>query len=281
MFSPAGWEARYARAAERAFRQVPFYREQWAAAGHPLRDPVPVAAAELQEQLFRLCPLARPHRPEREPSLWIGDPADLRRALAIAGALATGAAVLEVRGAIVDWRDLGRRGPRYAPVLAADAPIADPARRTALNAEAAAFAAAAGAAVVVGSPAELAVVLGELSGTARLLPLPRVTLDGAGDGGPALLHDRHLGYLGAWVRACGRFHLDWRHVHARADQGGVLITKLRQTRPTLVNVRPAGAGRAAVQVCPLHGTPALLPHGAAARTNASTSSRRGRVPSST
>lgn len=277
-FSPHRWEAAYRHAARRAFRTVPFYREQWAAAGRPLRDPVPVEAGELRTQLFRLCPLARPHRPGREPSLWTGDPRDLRAALALAGALPAGLPVLEVRPALVDWTELGRGGPRYAPVLSPGAVVADPARRAALNARAVALAGATGA-VLVGAPDELHAVLAELGVAARTVLRLRPGQPAPGHG-PAVLHDPQLGYLGARVRSCGRFHLDHARYHARADPDGVLVTKLRQTRPTLVNVRPAGARTVTVRYCPDHHSPTLDAQ-AAARTDARTVARSGREPSST
>ncbi|RFU37569.1 hypothetical protein DZF91_32165, partial [Actinomadura logoneensis] len=84
MLTERRWEAARRRVVARAFSEVPYYREQWAAAGRPLAEPARAASADLTGQLFRLCPLGGPFRPAREPSLWSAETGTLRAALAVA-----------------------------------------------------------------------------------------------------------------------------------------------------------------------------------------------------
>ena len=112
------WDSRHRLACARAFREVPFYREQWAYAGRELPEPLPVRAAELQQELFRLCPLRSPWDPRREPTLWTGDPGALSDALTVAGTAPRRVPVLEVRGAAVDWARVGRYGRRMGSCCA-------------------------------------------------------------------------------------------------------------------------------------------------------------------
>jgi len=67
------WDAMHRLACARAFREVPFYREQWAYARRELSEPLAVTAGELQRELFRLCPLRSQWDPRREPTLWTGE----------------------------------------------------------------------------------------------------------------------------------------------------------------------------------------------------------------
>ncbi|MEU6999085.1 hypothetical protein [Nonomuraea sp. NPDC046570] len=235
-FRPRAWETAYRRRRRRALTEVPYYRE------HGVR-PTPIA--ELLPELYRLCPLARPWRPEREPSLWIGDPGPLRDALVSAGLLRRGLPVLEVREALVDWR---RVGPApYATVLAPDADTGGPARRPGLLQAPAELASAAGGALLVGGAAELDRLEPELG-----VPVTRVTRSGGAGG--LLLYDRWLGYLGTWREECAAYHLNWRRFHARRTPGGVSLTALDRRRPTLVDVL---AGLPTMVVCAAHGRPAV------------------------
>jgi len=79
------------------------------------------------------------------------------------------------------------------------------------------------------------------------------------DGGPnGLLYDRTLGYLGG-LRDCGRWHLDWRRVHARETDAGLAVTLLRQRSPRFVDILVGGGVFASVARCPRHGTPVVRP----------------------
>src|ERR671937_3114953 len=149
-FSFAAWDAARCAVVRRAFDEVPFYREQWAEARRALKDPVPTPARDLHDQLFRSAPLAAPFDVSREPSPWSGDPQTLRDVLRLAGVL-HGVAVIEVRHAIAAWTKLGRLA--YAPLLTADAPVADDAARAAANERAVALAARARV-IVVAAPSE-------------------------------------------------------------------------------------------------------------------------------
>ena len=72
-FPAARWERAYRALVTSAFRRVPFYRDQWVAAGRALARPEPTPSAALAGQLHRLCPFAQPFDPAAEPSLWIGE----------------------------------------------------------------------------------------------------------------------------------------------------------------------------------------------------------------
>ncbi|HVQ93820.1 MAG TPA: hypothetical protein VMU51_22470 [Mycobacteriales bacterium] len=301
-FRPGWWDVLARRAERRAVATVPYYRERWAfgpdpgCSGRPCR-PAPVPAGELADQLERLCPLARPWRPDREPSLWIGRPGPLRTALALAGLLAPGlpkparppsgaiapgspapgppgpgvpgpgVPVLEVRRALVDWCRLGPVGPPYAVLLAEDAEVASAARHAALTVPAAALAVRAGRALLVGPPEQLPAAASRLrqaldDSRLPLLAVHRCTAAAAAAGPapdrPALLHDPYLGYFGAAVPSCGEYHLDWTRFHARAAPGGVALTALHRRRPTLVAVQPAEPGFTAVTRCARHRSPVLV-----------------------
>jgi hypothetical protein len=78
-------------------------------------------------------------------------------------------------------------------------------------------------------------------------------LDGCSDG---LIHDRMLGYLGAFG-ACGHWHLDWKRVYARETDAGLAFTLLRQHSPRLVDVLVGGGVPGRVARCPRHGTPVV------------------------
>ncbi|NUW34396.1 hypothetical protein HTZ77_23585 [Nonomuraea sp. SMC257] len=179
-FSVRRWERARRRVVATAFLRVPFYRDQWAAAGRALAEPEPTPSAALADQLHRLCPFARPFDPSLEPSPWIGDGRDLRDALALAGAPRR-APVLEVRPAVLDRRTLAGGvlpwggGRRYGVLLAPGARVVDGARRRALDAAALGLAAEAGQAIVVGERAALDAVLPQLEGV-RVCAVERVPL---------------------------------------------------------------------------------------------------------
>ncbi|MFC4118842.1 hypothetical protein [Nonomuraea zeae] len=295
-FSAGRWERDYRRMAGTAFRRVPFYRDQWVAAGRELDEPECVPSAELAGQLHRLCPFARPFDASQEPSAWIGDGLDLREALALAGAPRR-APVLEVRSAVLDRRRLGWGGPRYGVLLAPEAKVVDEGRRRALDSAALGLAAEAGQAVLVGERPALDALLPELAGV-RITTVERMTADQAvrrtatrkrttagtttsaaqgkgatagaalGEGATAeevvpglrVVHDPHLGYFAATVPACGGTHVLWRRFHARQAGGALAVTALRRTRPVLAGVIPDGGASLTLATCPEHGTPIVATH---------------------
>lgn len=256
-FSPARWDRAYRAVAGRAFLKVPFYRDQWVAAGRALDEPAPTPSAALAGQLHRLCPFARPFDASREPSAWIGDGRDLREALALAGAPRR-APVLEVRPAVLDRRTLGLGGPRYGVLLPPGANVMDEPRRRALNAPALRLARKAGQAVLVGERAALDAFLPELDGV-RVTAVERMPA-GRAVREKGLAHDPHLGYFAAARPGCGATHLLWRRFHAGLRDGAPAVTALRRSRPVLVAVVPAGADGLAPALCPDHGTPILVTH---------------------
>ncbi len=263
---------RYLRAARRAFAQVTFYREQCAAAGQLLDEPAPTAVAQLPDPPHTLCPFSRPWVAEREPSLWTPPAHPLARALRTAGCR-DGDPVLEIRAALLDRTRLPRLrrfGPRppYRVLLSPEAVVASETRRAALNREALAVVEAAGAGTVVGGPDELDAVPG--AADPRLRPVRRLPVAAAaegaegaegaerGAGGPAVLFEPRLGYLGGWMPECGLPHLDTPRVYARDRDGVVAFSLPRSRRPTLLDIVPAGAEAVTVGDCPRHGTPVLL-----------------------
>jgi hypothetical protein len=277
-FSAVRWERAYRRVVRTAFGRVPFYRDQWAAAGRALDEPEPTPSAALAGQLYRLCPFALPFDASREPSLWIGDGRELRDALALTGAPRR-TPVLEVRDAVLDRRALTPAGPRYGVLLAPDARVVDEARRRALNAAAHELASRAGRAIVVGERSALDAILPELDGV-RVHAVERMTValavrdarsGGVRDARPGavrdaltgVVHDPHLGYFAGIHPGCGRIHLLWRRFHARPAGRMTAVTALRRRRPVLVGVVPDGAEALDTLImagCPEHGTPILSTH---------------------
>jgi hypothetical protein len=256
-------QRRYQRAVRRAFAQVTFYREQCVAAGRLLAEPDPTPVAELPQPPHTLCPFARPWSPDREPPLWTPTLHPLARALQMAGAY-DGTPVLEVRGALLDHARLPRsrglaRRPAYRVLLSPAAVVASEKRRAELNREAVAVADAAGGGWAIGGPEELAAIPEVRSG--RLRPVQRLPLAAVAAGdthdAPALLYEPMLGYLGALVPQCRRFHLDSPRVYVRERDGVVTVSLPRQPRPTLLDIVPAAAGAVMVGRCERHGKPTL------------------------
>lgn len=96
----------------------------------------------------------------------------------------------------------------------------------------------------------------ELAARLRRRPLRELDqLDGVPNG---VIHDRMLGYLGAFD-GCGRWHLDWRRVYARETDAGLAFTLLRQDSPRFVDVLAGDGVRGRVASCSRHGTPVVLP----------------------
>ncbi|WP_026414415.1 hypothetical protein [Actinomadura oligospora] len=247
------WEAARRRAVARAFSEVPYYREQWAAAGRRLDEPAPAASAGLADQLFRLCPLGSPFRPTREPSLWLAETATLRAALAVAAP--SRLPVIEAGPSMLDRRTLDRGRP-YAVILPPGADVVDESRRRALNERAVGLAAGSGA-VVVGARDELDAVLPEIIAPSLITVVRASAAEAITTSGPVVAHDPALGYLAARHPACGALHLLWRHHHARVVDGVLQVTSLRRRRPTLCSVVPHDSGGVTVDRCHAHDTPTL------------------------
>jgi hypothetical protein len=247
---------------------VPFYREQWATAGRQLSEPVPVLASNLCQELFRLCPLRSPWDPRREPTLWTGELAGLTAALSAAGLPPRRTPVLEVRASAVDWTRFGRTGAPYGFLLSRDADVAGEGTRMALQLGAMKLTVDHGRAVVVGPRDEVPQILRAVEAalapvTVRWSVVHRMTLAEAAAAGdvahaePAIVHDPFLGYIGARSPQCGEVHVLWERIHVKASPDGLVYTRLRGRRPTLVNVLPVDPGFAAVHRCSVHGTPVL------------------------
>ncbi|MEV0615154.1 hypothetical protein AB0I81_17655 [Nonomuraea sp. NPDC050404] len=246
-FSQRAWERGYRTAVARAFGTVPHYREMWAEAGARKQEPAPTPATRLEALLGRLHPLGAPYDRRREEPPWIGEPAELLEALRLTGAYRGERPLFEVRGALLDWRRLGRA--RYHVLLDADAEVADPGVR---EAGLRAFRAEPEPALL-GDPGQLTDSPEHPGRPRRFLRIPLAGLDAHGH----VLHDRLLGYLGGHHRGCRRIHLNWRRVHVRETPEGPLFTLLRRRRPTLVGISVPGIAPLAVELCREHGTPVL------------------------
>lgn len=248
------WRAAYRRTVRSTFATVPFYRHRWAVDGRT--DPVLVAGrtgthggavtpAEVDSARIDLVPLAG-GRSEPDPARGLGP---------VLGPLPPGAliAVLDEAGSRPPTDLPGRvRGCVLDPEEAADGASVVLAELTATFARGATV-------LAVGTDKQLIRLSGALppEQAARLGRRPLRELDQL-DGGPyGLIHDRLLGYLGAFG-ACGRWHLDWPRVHARETDAGLAFTLLRQDSPRFVDVLVGGGVRGRVAPCPRHGTPVVL-----------------------
>lgn len=266
-----GWQTdrgqrRYRRSVRRAFATVTYYREQCAAAGQLLAEPVPTPGDALPQPPHTLCPFARPWSAEAEPSLWTPAPQPLARSLWLAGCRDR-LPVLEVREALLDRTRLPRRfalrrSVAYRVLLSPTAVVISESHRIGLNRAAYAVAEAAGGGWLVGGPAELSVGI-TAAESAPLLPVQRLPVAAAAGTEPVevptLLFEPALGYLGAVRPECGRFHLDPARVFARDRDGRVTLSLLQSRRPTLLDIVPPGADRVALGRCDRHGTATLQP----------------------
>jgi hypothetical protein len=169
--------------------------------------------------------------------------------------------VLEVRDALLDRTRLPRHHPlrrpsRYAVLLSPGAIVASDARRDELNREAVA---AAGAGWLVADPDQLAAVRSVAGQSLR--PVHRLPVAAVATrlpvGVPAVLYEPPLGYLGALVPECRRFHLDTPRVYAHHRDGTVTFSLPGSRRPTLLDIVPPRTERLAVGRCPRHGTAIL------------------------
>lgn len=250
------WRSAYRRVVRSSFATVPFYRYRWAMQGRT--DPVlvpgrtgthggAVSPADVETALMDLRPLPAVGLVEPDPSRGLG---------AVLGPLPPGTLVAVLSGAgVLSPADLAR-GARGC-VLDPETVTADGA--SAALAELTVKLSRKDIVLAVGIDKDLARLVGALPAelSARLHRRPVRELDQL-DGGPhGVLHDRMLGYLGAF-RACGRWHLDWPRVYARETSAGLAFTLLRQDSPRLVDVLVGGGVRGRVVPCPRHRTPVVL-----------------------
>jgi hypothetical protein len=256
-YRSASHDARYVSSRRAAIAEVPWYRENWL--GRDRQTDVPTVGAEvLEEQTFRFFPLSRPFRSgeHQQPPF---DGRGLVSALAWTGVTLWRQTVFECRRAWLDpvtlsaWRQLS-----YAVLL--DPPVgADPGgRQAALRQSGIDRLAQARGALVVGTDAQRRHVQHLVDGPASVRRIDLGTdAHLLPDGGPVVVYDGLLGYLGGIHPACGRVHLSWRRYWARNSEAGVALTGLSSCRPRLVDVVPRwGAGWRA-RLCPTHGSPVL------------------------
>ncbi|MFT9666782.1 hypothetical protein ACMZ5F_24415 [Streptomyces rhizosphaericola] len=241
---------RYARAVRRAVATVPYYRERYAATG--TLPPLTREEAELRRHL--LMPLGSALLARRDPGRPAAEHvAELYEALRLAGHRTGGREVYEVAPALRD--PVRAHGTDWRVVLANTAETVDPAEATEAGRSVTALPTPARGALVVGGsgqPADPAAAGAEaverfaLAAAARTRPAPG-----------SLWYEPWLGHLGGVPADCGELHLNTARVHARLLDGATVLTLLRRRRPTLVHVRPEGAGSFAPAVCPRHGVPTL------------------------
>ena len=247
------WRMAYRQKVTSAFRTVPLYRERWALSGRtdpvvvPGRRGVHSGAIQKGEALRRLADLV----PLAGGTALVDSLRGLGPALASRFPFRGGGYV-----AVLDKTDVLPPSdlPRGVTGCVLD-PAVEPAESTWR-----ALTVALGRdlpVIAVGGEKELAELVAELPEdlAVRLDVVPRRTVSEL-DGGPyGVLHDSLLGFLGA-LRQCGRWHLDWRRVHARETDGGLAVTLLGQRSPCLVDIL---VGHATLGRCPRHGTPVVLP----------------------
>lgn len=224
------WHLAYRRVVRSTFATVPHYRHRWALSGRT--DPVLVPGrtgthggailpAEAESALIDLIPLAG-GQSAVDPVRGLGP---------VLGPLPSGAlvVVLDEDGASVALAELTATLARGGTVLA------------------------------VGTDKQLISLAGALPAplAVRLGRRPRCELDQL-DGGPyGLIHDRLLGYLGAFG-GCGRWHVDWPRVYVRKTDAGLAFTLLRQDSPRFVDILVNDGVPGTIAPCPRHGTPVVL-----------------------
>ncbi|EWC60231.1 hypothetical protein UO65_4477 [Actinokineospora spheciospongiae] len=244
VFSGPRWAAAADAVADRALREVPFYRERLVGAG---ARGGPVPSAELADRLWALCPLASPFTPAREPTLWTGVPGDLAAAVRLAGRWGRATPVVEARRAWVPWTRLTPAGPAYAPVVVSTPDLDGPARaRTPARP------------VLVAPPAAVAELTARLDHVGPVvLRLAAAEVSGH-RGRAAVLFDPHLGYFAGRSPVCGHWHVLWRRFHVAVTGGALVVTALRRRRPTLSRIAVPAGDFARVDLCRRHRTPVLL-----------------------
>jgi hypothetical protein len=248
------WRSAYRRVVRSSFATVPFYRHRWALGGRTEPELVPgrtgvnggaVLPADMDSAMVDLVPLAGGDR-DVDPNRGLGS---------VLGPISSGSLVAVLDGAGTDPPADLPRGVRGC-VLDPDAVAADGASTA--FAELTATLTRGADVLAVGSDKDLARLVGVLPAdlALRLGRRPVRELDQL-DGGPyGLLHDRMLGYLGAFGE-CGRWHLDWLRVYARETDAGLAFTLLRQDSPRFVDVLVGAGVRGRVRPCPRHGTPVV------------------------
>ncbi|HIW62441.1 MAG TPA: hypothetical protein H9881_08295 [Candidatus Stackebrandtia excrementipullorum] len=239
----------YRRTVDRAYRRVPFYREQWAETGDPTPIPVAVPAAELAAR-HRFTPVgeaAGEHPVLRGRELY--------EALLFTERYSRDDTVFDVQPGLRDLTSIGPDGSgRYRVVLTHDAEV-DPhaendLRRTTFTAY---------------TSTARRVLLGDARQLAGLGLEPQ-TVDGDQillRGGVTelarldVLYDEDLGYLGA-RRSCGSVHLNPRRVDVRMLDGLVVFSRTDRDNPTLLHIAPTGGAAARLGRCGVHDEPVLL-----------------------
>ena len=242
-FSWSRWAAAADAVADRALREVPFYRERLVGAG---ARGGPVPSADLADRLWALCPLSSPFSPADEPTLWTGVPGDLAAGVRLVGRTRPWAPVVEARAAWVPWTRLGPLGPVYAPVVVSTPDLDGPAR-----------ALTASRPVLVAPPGAVPGLTGRLDHVGPVVLRLAAPEAGEHQGSMALLFDRHLGYYAGRSPVCGHWHVLWRRFHVEVD-GDLVVTALRRRRPTLSRVALDAGGFTGVVACRRHSTPVLV-----------------------
>ncbi|MFJ9687597.1 hypothetical protein ACIRRX_18195 [Streptomyces bacillaris] len=241
---------RYARAVRRAVATVPYYRERYAATG--ALPPLTRDEAELRRHL--LMPLGSALLARRDPGRPAAEHvAELYEALRLAGHRTGGREVYEVATALRD--PVRAYGTDWRVVLASTAETVDAAEATDAGRYVTALSTPARGALVVGGAGQPAGPAAAGAEAVERFPLAAAARTRPAPG--SLWYEPWLGHLGGVPADCGELHLNTARVHARLLDGATVLTLLRRRRPTLVHVRPEGAGSFAPAACPRHGVPTL------------------------
>ncbi|OEV17003.1 hypothetical protein, partial [Streptomyces nanshensis] len=171
----------------------------------------------------------------------------------LAGHRTGGREVYEVAPALRD--PVRAYGTDWQVVLASTAETVDAAEATDAGRSVTAHPTPARNALVVGGAGQLTGPAANGARTVERFPLAAAARARPAPG--SLWYEPWLGHLGGVPADCGELHLNTARVHARLLDGATVLTLLRRRRPTLVHVRPEGAGSFAPAACPRHGVPTL------------------------
>jgi len=244
-----GRDRRYERLSRLAYQRVPYYREEWAAAGtaKPVATPVPVAALAADH---RFVPIGADSS-SPVPSL-----DDLFETLSLSERHTADDTLFDVQSGLRDVEFIApKRTGRYQVLLAADADVdptavVDPREATATRYSASTRP------LLLADPAQTTAL------RERGVPIgDRVLRRGGFDDLAELdvLWETNLGYLGARRPSCGLVHVR-PGIDVRLLGSTPVFTRLDRENPTLLHVAAAdldSQSPVALISCPSHPEPAL------------------------
>ncbi|MFD0556015.1 hypothetical protein FB566_1236 [Stackebrandtia endophytica] len=240
----AGRDRRYERLSRLAYQRVPYYREEWAAAGTVAPEAAPVPMAALASG-HRFVPIGA------DTTAVLPSPVDLFETLSLSERYTPDDVLFDVQPGLRDVEFIGpKRTGRYRVLLAADADVDPTASVDPREATAAEYTRSARP-VLLADPDQLAAL------RERGVPIgDRVLRRGDFDDLAELdvLWTVELGYLGARRISCGRVHIR-PGVDVRLLGSTTVFTRLDRQNPTLLHIAPAVP--VALSPCSHHAEPAL------------------------